>query len=154
MEQITTIFSDFAILKLHAILAGALLFAMLGVRSLADELINGCLYLSLSVVFLFFHWYLLLNMPLNSWPLADKSFAGWISQMLAPTWILFILAIGIYELLRWRPLVSAFRLLLGFSLMGLLLNLGKDWATGIQITLLLLGIVLWLKADQKTARRA
>jgi hypothetical protein len=152
MEQITIIFSDFAVFKLHAMLAGVLLFAMLGVRSMAHEQINGYLYLSLSFIFLFFHWYLLLNMPLDSWPLNNLSIAGWLSQVLAPALILFILAVGIYDLLRGRPLVSAFKLFLGFSLMGILFNLGKGWSAEIQITLVLLWIVLWFKAERKTAQ--
>jgi hypothetical protein len=152
MEHIVGVFSDFSFFQLHAVLAGALLFAMLGARALVNDQINGFLLLMVSLVFFVFHSYLLFNMPSGTWSLDSADFLGWLTQILAPALILLILAIGSYDLLCGRFLAAVLKLLLGFSLTGILFSLGQEWPIGFQVPLVLLWMSLWFMIELKTAQ--
>ncbi|MEE8577455.1 MAG: hypothetical protein V3T31_09385 [candidate division Zixibacteria bacterium] len=122
-------FGQTAGLILHCLLAGAVFFAMAGLRELNSRDLQGMIYLAMAAFFGIFHL-----IYLNSLSGATLSFFGlttptvwsWINSFLAPVLIVLFLTTGLIHL-AVSSRAGLFKLFFGMTLFCYLYMIGPNW---------------------------
>jgi hypothetical protein len=151
MNYFEAIFTNFAYFQLAALLAGALFFAMTGIRALKDEHVHGFVYFLLSTFFFIVHGYLLFNLPPDNALLNGLNVQQWLFGIFAPVLVLLFVGLGIYNLLSANGTIALIKILLGLSLLGLLYMVGQSWSMDFRGIVLLVWSLAWFKLELKTA---
>lgn len=141
-------------LQLYGLLAAALFFAMIGIRELRDERLDGLLFLAMAGFFALAHLFYLLQLPVDS-PLAGIVSQGeiwkWLAFVLAPVLIFLYLMFGLYSFVRYRFRDGLLKLFFGLTLLCYLYMLGQYWAVDVKGILTLTWTLIWLDVELGTA---
>ncbi len=137
-------------LLLAGLVAAALFFAMAGLRELQSRVLEGLLYLFLSLFLVTVHACLLANLP------PDGRLGLMIARMNLWTWLTLLYAPGLIALFLVRSVVSFFteqyrpglvKLYFGLTLICFLYMVGSSWPVDMKAILALLYGLVWFNVE-------
>jgi hypothetical protein len=153
-HELTLIFTRTAAIYLSALIAAALFFAMVGIREVRQEKLDGILYVAIAIFFLLAHFYCLLNLP-DKTPLGSPQnlaiFWQWMVGVLAPALITLYLVIGLFNFARAHVRTGLVKMFFGLTLVCFLYMLGQSWGVDIKGIVTVVWCMLWFNVELETA---
>lgn len=140
------------------LLAGGLLFLMVGLRELRHSNHDGWVYLILGLFLDLAHIIFMLNVPVQSALAAfadSMGFWTWLSYIAAPAVIALFVLNSLMDLWQTRLRLGMIRLFFGLALTAFVYLLGLDWGYGLKgAVALFFGLIwIWLELTPRPARR-
>ena len=141
-------------LQLYGLLTAALFFAMVGIRELRDERLDGLLFVVMAAFFAIAHVFYLVQLP------PESALAGiitrveiwkWLAFILAPVLIFLYLLFGLYSFVCYRFRDGLLKLFFGLTLLCYLYMVGQHWAIDVKGILTLTWTLIWLNVELGTA---
>ena len=139
---------------LVGLLATALFFIMVAVRELANDHMEGLMYIPLSLFFGVAHGFYLYHLPIDSTLsilMADLNVWTWTTYILAPSMIVLFLILGAFCLLRANITVAMVKIFFGLTLLCYLFMLGMDWPADVKGIITFVYCLTWFHLEFETA---
>jgi hypothetical protein len=151
--EFTDLFHHTAYLILFGSIAGALFFAMAGIRELVSRELQGIYYCVLAMFFTVIHFLYLANLPadLPTSALINLSLWSWINLLVAPALIGLFILYGIFRLLSSSIRPGLVKLFFGLTLLCYLYMLGPHWPADVKGILTIVWSGAWFEVGLRTA---
>jgi len=152
--MLENIFANASTLLAIGLIAAVLFFAMVGIRELKDNQMQGFLFIVLSIFFACIHLFYLFNLPPDSFmakPFANFGFWGWLAVLFSTALIGLYLAIGLFNFITSQVRSAALKIFFGLTLICYLYMIGGNWPVDVKGILTIIWGWLWFEIELKTA---
>ena len=144
---IIDIFTETSMLQLSGLIGLALFFALVGIREIMDERVEGSLFLVISIFLTLAHAVLLDNLASTTGAIGTLNSWGWLVSLLAPALIVIFLARGLFNFARYESRDGLVKLFFGLTLFCFLFMLGSDWPLDVRAILTLSWVAVLFKVE-------
>lgn len=149
VSELNSIFLDFTVVLLWALLAGGLFFMMAGFRELKSSPSQGSLLMTLACFFVLGHFLVIATLADGTQTLSGVW--DWLASMLAPALIALFLASGVINLVRLQVHQGLVKTFFGLTLVCYLYMLGQYWPMDVRGILAAVYGSTWLDVELRTA---
>jgi hypothetical protein len=150
-QQLAAIFTSTSLLLLIGGLTAALFFLGVGLREIKSGVVEGLLYLSMSIFFVASHFLYLANIPDSSRfaaMVADLNLWEWVTTMFVPALIAMFLARSICDLARLQHRPALTRMFFGLTLLCFIYMIGAAWPEDAKATVAAFYGFTWFDLEQ------
>ena len=152
--MLENIFANTSTLLATGLIAAVLFFAMVGIRELKDNQMQGFLFIVLSLFFACIHLFYLLNVPPDSFmakPFANLGFWGWLAVLFSTALIGLYLVIGLLNFIMSHFRAATLKIFFGLTLICYLYIVGSNWPVDVKGILTVIWGWFWFEIEIKTA---